>query len=222
MDNLDIYNKVRIVPDNAKKTIKGGRINGFTDINPMWRIEKLTELFGPCGIGWYYDVKREWSEECGSEICAFVSIDMYIRYEGEWSKPIHGIGGSRLATMQKSGVNVSDECYKMATTDAISVACKQLGIGADVYWAEGSKYDQPGIEKPQTEKPNAQAANQAVAASKADISAMRTYFKKHGLDEKKVCQKYKAGSIEKLNAGQIAAILSEGYLEYFKQNCGVV
>lgn len=37
---------------------------------------------------------------------------------------------------------MSDECYKMATTDALSVACKNLGIGADVYWKESkTKYD---------------------------------------------------------------------------------
>lgn len=32
----------------------------------------------------------------------------------------------------------------MALTDAISVACKALGFGADVYWdADKSKYDKP-------------------------------------------------------------------------------
>ena len=42
----------------------------------------------------------------------------------------------------KNGVFVSDECFKMATTDAISVACKHLGVGADVYWSQGrTKYD---------------------------------------------------------------------------------
>lgn len=38
MENLDLYQKVRSVPDSAKKTIKGGRTSGMTDINPMWRI----------------------------------------------------------------------------------------------------------------------------------------------------------------------------------------
>ena len=52
MENLTIYNKARVVPESAQKTIKGGRLNGMTDINPMWRIQMLTELFGPCGIGW--------------------------------------------------------------------------------------------------------------------------------------------------------------------------
>ena len=34
MGNLDLYEKVRSVPDSAKKTIKGGRTSGMTDISP--------------------------------------------------------------------------------------------------------------------------------------------------------------------------------------------
>lgn len=143
MDNLDIYNRYRQVPDTAKKPISAGRLKGKTDINPMWRIKALTEQFGPCGIGWYYTPVRKWIEACGSEIAAFVDIELYIKVDGEWSKPISGTGGSMLAAKEKSGIYVSDECYKMATTDALSVACKQLGIGADVYWDTGqSKYNQ--------------------------------------------------------------------------------
>ena len=221
MDNLEIYNKVRIVPENAKKPIKGGRLSGFTNINPMWRFEKLTELFGPCGIGWYYDVRREWSETCGSEVCVFVSIDLYIKYNGEWSKPIHGIGGSKLAAKEKNGINVSDECYKMATTDAISVACKQLGVGADVHWADGNKYDQADSnDNPNPDKPKSKTAT-TPGTSKADVSALRIYLQKYGLDEKKICDNYKIDCIEKLTTGQIKSVMSESNLEHFKQKCGV-
>lgn len=142
MDNLEIYDKVRAVPDNAKKPIQGGRLNGKTDINPMWRIKTLTEMFGPCGVGWYYETTKQWTEQYGEEIAAFVNISLYVKYSGEWSKPIFGVGGSMFAEKERSGIHVSDECFKMATTDAISVACKQLGIGADVYWeADKTKYD---------------------------------------------------------------------------------
>lgn len=142
MGNLDLYNKVKSVPEKAKKTIGAGRTKGFTDINPMWRIKVLTEEFGPCGFGWYYTVEKKWTETVGNETCAFVDISLFVKIGDEWSKPIHGTGGSRLATSERSGVHVSDECYKMATTDAISVACKQLGIGADVYWdKDKTKYD---------------------------------------------------------------------------------
>lgn len=141
MGNLDYYEIGRSVPQEAKKEIRGGRMNGKTDINPMWRIKKLTEMFGPCGIGWYYDVTNKWLEKYGDEVACFVEIGLYIKVSGEWSKPIYGIGGNMFAEKEKSGIHVSDECYKMATTDAISVSCKQLGIGADVYWdADKTKY----------------------------------------------------------------------------------
>lgn len=153
MENLDLYEKVRSVPDSAKKTIKGGRTSGMTDINPMWRIKVLTEQFGPCGIGWYYIPTRQWLETAGNEIAAFVNIELYIKVDGEWSKPIAGNGGSMFASKEKSGIYVSDECYKMATTDAISVACKELGIGADVYWdSDRTKYNNEQIPESKNEK----------------------------------------------------------------------
>ena len=144
MENMTIYDACRSVPESAKKAITAGRLKGKTDINPMWRIKRLTEQFGPCGIGWYYKPVRKWLETHGDETAAFVDIELYVKIGGEWSMPIAGTGGSMFAARQKDGVYVSDECYKMASTDAISVACKQLGIGADVYWdADRTKYDDP-------------------------------------------------------------------------------
>ena len=144
MENMEFYERARVVPEEAKKEIKAGRLKGFTDINPMWRIKKLTELFGPCGIGWYAPIDKQWTEQVGNEICTFVNISLYIKTKDGWSQPIAGTGGSKLATQEKSGIYVSDECYKMAYTDALSVACKALGIGADVYFsADRTKYDAP-------------------------------------------------------------------------------
>ena len=142
--NLDLYNKVREVPSKAKKPIKGGRLKGMTDINPMWRIEVLTEQFGLCGLGWYYEVVDKWVETsmAKDEITANIIINLYIKLNDEWSKPIQGIGGSMLVALEKGGLYVNDECYKMALTDAISVACKALGIGADVYYgSDNTKYN---------------------------------------------------------------------------------
>ena len=62
MNNLDIYEAGRAVPSEAQKSFNNGRFSG-TDINPMWRIKKLTELFGACGVGWYYDIISERAEE---------------------------------------------------------------------------------------------------------------------------------------------------------------
>lgn len=134
-ENLKIYNAVRECPKEALKPISAGRLKGKSDINPMWRIKKLTELYGPAGIGWYYEIVKQWLETgANNEISAFCNINLYIKVNGEWSKPIQGIGGSSFVAKQNSGLYVSDECFKMALTDAISVACKALGFAANVYW----------------------------------------------------------------------------------------
>ena len=143
-DNLRIWEKVAAVPSKAQKKIMGGRLKGFTDINPMWRLKILTELFGPVGEGWYTEtVRKDVHEGANGEIVASVDVNLYVKAGEQWSKPISGTGGSMLVAQEKAGLRTSDEAFKMAETDAISVACKKLGVGADVYWEKGrsdSKY----------------------------------------------------------------------------------
>jgi hypothetical protein len=145
MDNLTIYNEVRSVPDSATRLIEAGRLKGKTDINPMWRIKALTEKFGPCGFGWKYVITDKRLEQgANGEVAAFLDIDLFVKADGVWSDAIPGTGGSAFVAKEKNGPYTSDECFKMALTDAISVACKALGFGADVYWeADKSKYDKP-------------------------------------------------------------------------------
>ena len=143
MENMAIYNAARSVPDSAKRQIGAGRLKGKTDINPMWRLKTLTEQFGPCGIGWKYTITDKRLEEgANGEVAAFLDIDLFVKVDGAWSDAIPGTGGSAFVAKEKNGPYTSDECFKMALTDAISVACKALGFGADVYWeADRSKYD---------------------------------------------------------------------------------
>lgn len=193
MGNLDIYNSMKVVPDNAKREIRGGRLNGKTDINPMWRIKKLTEQFGPCGIGWYYNTTKQWTEQYGDEIAAFVNIELFIRVEGEWSKPIFGNGGSMFAEKESKGVHVSDECFKMATTDAISVACKQLGIGADVYWdKDKTKYDTQGNEE-----------------NEKRLKPVMEELKRIGYTVNAICKTYKLENISDMSDLQIKDFLNK-------------
>ncbi|EGK03294.1 hypothetical protein [Dysgonomonas mossii] len=149
MENLDLYNKVREVPKEAQKPFNNGRFSG-TDINPMWRIKKLTEEFGICGFGWYYEITDKWLEKGQDDIvAAFVNINLFIKIGEEWSKPIQGTGGNTFVSKNKNGYQVSDECYKMALTDAISVAAKALGVGADIYFSnDRTKYDTPKDTEP--------------------------------------------------------------------------
>lgn len=142
-DNLELYNKFRSVPQEAVKPISAGRLKGKSDINPMWRIKQLTEVFGPCGFGWRYIITRQWTETgANGEVSAFVNIDLYVKIGEKWSEAIPGTGGAAFVANERNGSYTSDECYKMALTDAISVACKALGVAADIYFAnDRTKYD---------------------------------------------------------------------------------
>lgn len=154
MDNLAIYNRAKEVPPEAKKPITAGRLKGFTDINPMWRIKRLTEIFGPCGIGWWYEItgKEIVHDDATKQSAAFLDILLYYKdpSSGEVSRGIPGTGGSSFVANEKSGPYLSDECYKMALSDAISVAAKSIGLGADVYYAKDrDKYTLPDQYTPE-------------------------------------------------------------------------
>lgn len=140
-DNMRIYEASRAVPKEAQKAFNNGSFSG-TDINPMWRIKKLTEQFGACGIGWFFEVTAQEMIPIDDEIITNVNINLYIRDGEGWSKPIFGTGANKFKSKTKSGCRISDEGYKMALTDALSVACKHLGIGADIYFSgdKSSKY----------------------------------------------------------------------------------
>ena len=172
MENLKIWEQVRAVPDNAQKAIGGGRLKGMTDINPVWRIKTLTEIFGPAGIGWKTETLDRWIVDgANGEKAAFVEINLFVKNGNEWSEPIFGTGGSMFVSQEKNGLHTDDECFKKAYTDAISVACKALGIGADVYWQKDStKYtEKPTGAPPQQQKP---APDSEVSKQREEIRAL--------------------------------------------------
>jgi hypothetical protein len=115
----------------------------MTDINPQWRLQAITEIYGECGVGWYYTIKNMWPVDgANGEVMAFVHLELYTKQGEHFSMPITGIGGSALVAKETAGLKANDEAYKMATTDALSVAMKQLGFGAEIYMGrwDGTKY----------------------------------------------------------------------------------
>jgi hypothetical protein len=141
--SIKIYDKLSKPDPLSLKPITGGRLKGKTDINPQWRYRAMTEMFGLCGIGWKYTIDRQWTEPgANGEVLAFVNISVYVKHDGMWSEAIPGTGGSTLIAKEKESMYNSDEAFKMATTDALSVAMKMLGVASAIYagqW-DGTKY----------------------------------------------------------------------------------
>lgn len=233
MANLDLYNSIRVVPDSAKKEIAGGKLKGFTDINPMWRIKTLTDQFGVCGFGWYADIIEKWKEEYGGEAVVFVKIHLYVKIDGEWSQPIVGVGGSSLVRIVNrqngSYADLSDEAYKMAYTDAISIACKALGMGADVYYQKDrTKYDAVSEQPSQAVQARRQAANRAPkpAAKSAYTPVEQGLFNKmvenfvYGVAAKDGGD-YRTAWINYTNAGEAEIAIFDNAVQAYMEACGI-
>lgn len=142
--NLEIWNKVKQVPPELLKPIGFGKLKGKSDINPQWRLMAMTQAFGQVGHGWTYRIVRTWSEPnptIGSAMC-FAEVAVKTKVNGEWGEEFSGIGGSEIIEHNKNGLQSNDDGYKMAVTDALSVAFKCVGVASDIYLGnyDGSKY----------------------------------------------------------------------------------
>lgn len=200
-ENMKIFNSVKKVPQEAKKLITGGRLKGMTDIKPMWRIEKLTEMFGPCGIGWKTKIlNKEIIDVSNGEKIVTIDIQLFIKQNGEWSEPIEGIGGNKLITKESNGLYNSDEAFKMAYTDALSVACKSLGMGAEVYWGD-SKYTTE-----QTKSPAPQVD------LKTKIEGFKKWLETNNVSQDLIqitLEKYNVNNIDQMNLEQLTNVTKE-------------
>lgn len=133
MNNMQYYSAARSVPPGALKPIKSGAYGaaGLSDINPQWRIERMTELFGPCGIGWDF-TPEIWTD---NGVC-YAHVTVTYRYNDGWSKPVHGYGGTKIGNKDDS------DLIKSTVTDALGNAMRYIGIGADVWYKPGNSPEQ--------------------------------------------------------------------------------
>lgn len=138
--NMRFYGLVQDTPQEARKEIGAGRLKGYTDINPMFRIKKLTEVFGPAGFGWWTQNEKFTFEQCEKtgEVAVFCELELVVvdPESKEQSHPIKGFGGNKFVANERNGPYCNDEAMKMAYTDALSIACKSLGFCHDIYYAK--------------------------------------------------------------------------------------
>ena len=126
-ENMDLWNS--LAPSDRKylKKVSFG-VRKFTSIDPQYQIRKMTERFGPVGIGWGYDVEYDYpSSEGVILIVAKVSIWTQIP-ENKFGP----IAGSRTF-WHKDMKRPAEDAGKMALTDALTKGLSHLGCDADVF-----------------------------------------------------------------------------------------
>lgn len=159
-----IYERLATPPMNALDTIKAGNLKGKSDINPQWRIEAVTNIFGPCGVGWKFEIVEAHEKALADgQILLFMRVDFRYKQGGKWSDPIPGYGGDFIVEKNKNGLVPNDEAYKMCLTDALGNAMKCVGVAADIYRGlYDTKYNRHTEAPQQSQRPQQAQYQQAV------------------------------------------------------------
>ncbi len=133
-DNLRIWAALeKTDPAHTKGFKRSGGFSG-TAMRPIWMTKRLTEQFGPAGIGWGMHQPEFQTVPAGDEILCFCTVGLWYR-EDDKANPgvVYGVGGDKVMGKNKYGPYTNDEAFKSAYTDALSNAMKQIGVGADIH-----------------------------------------------------------------------------------------
>ncbi len=138
-DNTAIWDVLSVTdPRHTKPFNRAGGFKGKS-VKPIYTSLKMTEMFGPCGIGWGFS-EPNFQLVNGPEGTVLVYCSLTLWYvnptTGQKSEPVPGIGGDFAVVKQQSGLRADDEAFKKATTDAIGNAMKHIGMSADIHMGQ--------------------------------------------------------------------------------------
>ncbi|MCO5159668.1 MAG: hypothetical protein M9939_00910 [Mesorhizobium sp.] len=131
----------RTDPAHTRAFSRSGGFKG-TAIKPIWSFRRMTEEFGPCGVGWGVGEPVFQVVPAGEEILVYCTAKVWFKHDDNHSQHIYGVGGDKVVGKNKYGLNTDDEAFKKAFTDAVTNALKLIGVGADVHMGlfEDNKY----------------------------------------------------------------------------------
>lgn len=142
--NLSIWNLACKTDPAATKNYRGAGGFSGTSISSLYPVQRATEIFGPIGEGWGFEIvsdefiqggpminKEGVSLNCNEQTHS-MRIAMWARQNGKTLQSI-GIGLTPHITQNKYGVVTDHEAQKKSLTDAIKGALKLWGFSADVY-----------------------------------------------------------------------------------------
>ena len=149
-NNMRIWDDLGVTdPSHTKGFKRAGGFSG-TAIKPMWSFKRMTEKFGPAGMGWGPTEPHFQVVQADTEVMVYCTVGLWFRdTDSSSSETVYGVGGDKVMSKGKDGLRSSDEAFKAAYTDALSNAMKLIGVGADVHMGrfDDSKYLKEAAEE---------------------------------------------------------------------------
>lgn len=184
--NTDIWAAGFSVPREHVKPITGKSYSGDSP-RPHWVVQRLTEIFGPCGIGWGYTIISSTIHPPlgdGKTAIHSAHIGLWYMADGERSDLVEAIGATEFSGVRSNGKQYADDdAFKKSVTDGIVKAASLLGVAGEIFMGiydskqpHGSKYEAPeerdsGDNEP-PKKPGEFEATMSGAKSAAQASGI--------------------------------------------------
>ena len=141
MGNMKLWHSVCVTDPRAVKPITGKQYKGNSP-KPYWVIQRATEVFGPCGLGWGVQILSERFERFGDEALHIAHVMVWYMQDGKRCE-IEQMGQTRAAYISAAGKHIVDEdAPKKSATDGMVKCLSMLGFAGDIFsgqW-DDSKY----------------------------------------------------------------------------------
>ena len=129
-ENLKLWTAHEDIDPRHTKAITG-RDYGGTSPSPQYVIKCLTDLFGPVGIGFGWNVVAEGFERFGDTALHWCRI---VFWHTDRANTFEAYGQTKAAYTTAAGKSrVDEDAPKKSLTDAIVKAASQIGIAANIF-----------------------------------------------------------------------------------------
>lgn len=188
MKNMELWNSVCVTDPLAVKPITGKQYKGNSP-KPYWIIQRATETFGPCGLGWGVQILSERFERFGDDALHVAHVKVWYERDGKRCE-IEQMGQTRAAYTTSSGKYMVDEdAPKKSATDGMVKCLSMLGFAGDIFsgqwddskyvaWAaeETARRESTNIETLTNEQ--AEKIKSLVDETKSDLAALMKWVSK--------------------------------------------
>lgn len=155
MSNMKLWQSVCVTDPKAVKPITGKQYKGNSP-KPYWIIQRATETFGPCGIGWGVEVVNERFERFADEALHVALVRVWFEQDGKRGV-IEQMGQTKAAYTSAAGKHIVDEdAPKKSVTDGMVKCLSMLGFAGDIFsgqWDDSSYVQWAGAETNRRENP---------------------------------------------------------------------
>lgn len=128
-NNLRYWERFDDIDPKYTKAITGKAYKG-TSPNPQYVIKCLTEIFGPVGEGFGWDVVAEDFTPMGDELLHWCRIKFW---HTDRANTFDSYGQTKAIMKTRNGLMSDEDAPKKSLTDAVIKAASHIGVAANIF-----------------------------------------------------------------------------------------